>query len=50
MLSPVLYLEEGVPDHPDEVGDHADDDDVDVADEVGDGAGEDEEGQAEALI
>ena len=41
-----MYLEERVSDHPDEVGHHADDDDVDVADEVCDGSGEDEEGEA----
>ena len=39
-------LQERVAKHPDEVGDHAQHDDVDVADQVGDGAGEDEEGEA----
>ena len=39
------FLKVTVPDHPDGVGDHAEDDDVDVPDRVGDGAAEHQEGQ-----
>ena len=38
-------LKEAVTEQSGKIGEHADDDDVDVADGVGDGAGEDEEGQ-----
>ena len=39
------HLEEAVAEQADKVGEHAEDDDVDVADGVGDGSGEDEEGE-----